>query len=56
MVAVSSCATNTIISDSSFSTRNDVALKAGEPMPFDGVGVSYERYLHLLICENDCED
>ena len=34
----------------------DVAMQKGEAAPCDGVLVNYERYAHLLLCENICQE
>lgn len=36
------------------SVRADVGLKAGDSAPWDGVLVTGDRYLKLLLCENEC--
>ena len=42
--------------DRDFSILKDVAVRVGEPSPMDGIVVTPERYTHLLICENRCQE
>ena len=41
--------------DESTTMLKDIAIEAGERSPIDGVVVRWERYTHLLLCENQCE-
>jgi len=56
LVSIAGCTRSVVVRRAEMSTLHDIAVKAGEISPIDGVVVTWGRYEHLLMSERNRND